>query len=57
MRRRFSSKFKRKSAQLVLHQNYTVLDAMNVGLSTMARWVRQLREERQGKSPQASHNT
>ncbi|MBS4433139.1 IS3 family transposase [Pectobacterium punjabense] len=57
MRRRFSPEFKRESAQLVLDQNYTVIDAanaMNVGLSTMTRWVRQLREERQGKSPKAS---
>lgn len=49
MRRRFSPEFKRESAQLVLDQNYTVMDAanaMNVGLSTMTRWVRQLREER-----------
>lgn len=29
-------------------------NAMNVGLSTMTRWVRQLREEQQGKSPKAS---
>lgn len=57
MRRRFSHEFKRESAQLVLDQNYTVIDAANaidVGLSTMTRWVRQLREERQGKSPKTS---
>lgn len=56
MRRRFSPEFKRESAQLVLDQNYIVIDAanaMNVGLSTMARWVRQLREERQDESPKA----
>ncbi|STR95094.1 transposase IS3/IS911 family protein [Klebsiella pneumoniae] len=28
--------------------------AMDVGLSTMTKWVRQLREERQGKTPKAS---
>lgn len=27
---------------------------MNVGKSTMDKWVRQLREERQGKQPKAS---
>ncbi len=36
---------------------YTVADAakaMDVGLSTMTRWVKQLRDERQGKTPKAS---
>ena len=27
---------------------------MDVGLSTMTRWVKQLRDERQGKTPKAS---
>ncbi|STX07869.1 transposase IS3/IS911 family protein [Klebsiella pneumoniae] len=56
-RRNFSPEFKRESAQLVVDQNYTVSDAakaMDVGLSTMTKWVRQLREERQGKTPKAS---
>jgi len=30
---------------------------MNVGKSTMEKWVRQLKEERAGKSPTASHMT
>ncbi|ELT24225.1 transposase OrfAB, subunit A [Vibrio cholerae HC-7A1] len=30
---------------------------MNVGKSTMDKWVRQLREERQGKTPKASPMT
>ena len=30
---------------------------MNVGVSTMDRWVRQLREERAGKSPKTSPMT
>ncbi len=30
---------------------------MNVGKSTMDKWVRQLKEERQGKSPKASPMT
>ncbi|NTZ35057.1 transposase [Citrobacter freundii] len=53
----FSAEFKRESAQLVVDQNYTVADAakaMDVGLSTMTRWVKQLRDERQGKTPKAS---
>lgn len=56
-RRNFSPEFKRESAQLVVVQNYTVSDAaktMDVGLSTMTKWVKQLREERQGKTPKAS---
>ena len=43
--------------QLVVDQNYTVADAasaMDVGLSTMTRWVKQLRDERQGKTPKTS---
>lgn len=56
-RRNFSPEFKRESAQLVVDQNYTVSDtakAMDVGLSTMTKWIKQLREERQGKTPKAS---
>ncbi len=56
-KRNFRAEFKRESAQLVVDQNYTVADAasaMDVGLSTMTRWVKQLRDERQGKTPKAS---
>nr|WP_308387178.1 IS3 family transposase [Escherichia coli] len=56
-KRYFSAEFKRESAQLVVDQKYTVADAakaMDVGLSTMTRWVKQLRDERQGKTPKAS---
>ncbi|HIA6506111.1 TPA: IS3 family transposase [Escherichia coli] len=56
-KRDFSAEFKRESAQLVVDQKYTVADAakaMDVGLSTMTRWVKQLRDERQGKTPKAS---
>ncbi len=51
-RRNFSPEFKREPAQLVVDQNYTVSDAakaMDVGLSTMTEWFKQLRDERQGK--------
>ncbi|TLH92517.1 transposase, partial [Escherichia coli O25b:H4] len=44
-RRNFSPEFKRESAQLVVDQNYTVSDAakaMDVGLSTMTEWFKQL---------------
>jgi transposase-like protein len=52
-----SPEFKRESAQLIVDQNCTVSDtakAMDVGLSTMTKWVKQLRDERQGKTPKAS---
>ncbi len=52
-KRNFSAEFKRESAQLVVDQKYTVADAakaMDVGLSTMTRWVKQLRDERQGET-------
>ncbi|BBI92459.1 transposase IS3 group [Serratia symbiotica] len=42
---------------MVVDQSYTVAEAakaMDIGLSTMTRWVRQLRDERQGKTPKAS---
>lgn len=59
-RRNFSPEFKRESAQQVVDQNYTVVDvakAMDVGLSTMTSWVKQLRDKRQGKTLAASPMT
>lgn len=59
-RRSFSPEFKLEAAQLVLDQHYTVAaatTAMNVGKSTMDKWVRQLKEERAGKSPKTSPMT
>lgn len=56
-RRNFSAELKCESAQLVLDQNYTVGEAakaMDIGLSSMTRWVKQLLDERQGKTPKAS---
>ncbi|KEO20675.1 transposase family protein [Escherichia coli 5-366-08_S4_C1] len=56
-RRNFSPEFKRESAQLVVDQNYTVSDAakaMDVGLSMMTEWFKQLRDERQGKRQKPS---
>lgn len=54
-RKNFSPEFRRESAQLVVDQNYTVAQAaMDVGLSTMTKWVKQLRDERLGKTPKAS---
>lgn len=59
-RRTFSPEFKLEAAQLVLDQGYSVAEAakaMNVGKSTMDKWVRQLKEEQQGVSPKASPMT
>ncbi len=56
-KRTFSAEFKLEAAQLVLDQQYSVVDAakaMNVGVSTMGTWVRQLNAERKGLSPKAS---
>jgi len=51
-RQRFSPEFKLESAQLVTDQGYSTREAaevMNVGKSTMDKWVRQLRKERGGE--------
>lgn len=56
-RRRFSPEFRLEAAQLVVDKSYTVreaAEAMNVGHSSMDRWVAQLRKERQGETPRAS---
>ena len=60
MAKRFSPEFQLESAKLVLDQNYTpteAANAMNVGVSTMTRWVRQLKDERQGKPTKAAPMT
>ncbi|WP_072023263.1 IS3 family transposase, partial [Photorhabdus australis] len=57
MKRSFSPEFKLESAQLVLDQNDNIAEAaraMNVSSSSLGRWVHQLKQERQGKSPKAS---
>lgn len=52
----FNPEFRLEAAQLVVDQSYTIrdaADAMGVGKSTMDKWVRQLRAERDGKTPHA----
>ncbi len=47
----FSPEFRLEAAQLVVDQGYTIkaaAEAMNVGKSTMNKWVSLLRKERQG---------
>ena len=59
-RRNFTPEFRLEAAQLVVDKNYTVreaAEAMNVGKSTMDKWVRQLKEEREGKPSKASPMT
>lgn len=54
-KRNFSPEFRLEAAQLVVDQGYTMkaaCDAMGVGKSTMEYWVRRLRAERSGKTPQ-----
>lgn len=54
-RRTFTQDFKLESAQLVVDQGYSIREAasaMDVGKSTMDKWVRQLKEERNGGSSQ-----
>lgn len=59
-KRNFTPEFRLESAQLVVDQGYSVKEAataMNVGKSTMDKWVRQLKEERKGVSPKATPMT
>ncbi len=59
-RKNFSPEFKLETAQLVVDHGYTheeASKAMGVGYSTISKWVKQLKEERQGKSPKATPMT
>lgn len=59
-RSNFSPEFRLETAQLVVDQGYSnkeAAEAMGVGYSTLGKWVKQLREERAGKAPQASPMT
>ena len=51
----FAPEFRLEAAQLVLDQDYSIREAasaMNVGKSTMDKWVRQLKKERNGIADQ-----
>ena len=59
-RRSFTAEFRLEAAQLVVDKDYTIREAasaMNVGHSSMDRWVSQLRNERNGETPKASAMT
>ena len=50
----FTTEFKHESVRLIVDQGYGVVQAakaMNVGLSTLQRWLRQYRQELQGCYP------
>ena len=56
----FKPEFRLEAAQLVVDQGYSVreaAEAMNVSKSAIDNWVRQLRQECRGDSPQASPMT
>ena len=55
-RRSFSAEFKREAAQLVLDEGYSIAEvsrSLDVGENSMRRWIHQLEEERNGKTPAA----
>ncbi|EAP95681.1 transposase OrfAB, subunit A [Vibrio splendidus 12B01] len=55
-RRIFSPEFKLQAPQLVDDQGYSMVEAakvMNVSKSAMDKWVRHLKQERQGITPKA----
>lgn len=56
-RKIYTTDFKREAAELVLDQGYGVreaCEAMGVGATAMRRWVSQLRQEREGITPERS---
>lgn len=55
--RTFTPEFKQECVELVIRQGYQVKQAaiaMNIGFSTLQRWLRQYRDEQQGVTPKAS---
>lgn len=53
-RRTFTSEYKRECAELVIKHGYQVKEAaqaMNVGLSSLQKWLRQYRNEVNGMTP------
>lgn len=56
----FSPEFRLESAKLVVDENYSIREAataVGVGHSTIDKWVRQLRKERDGVTPVATAMT
>lgn len=54
-KKHYPAEFKQEAASLVLDQGYTrkaAAEAMGIGLTALARWVKQLRQERNGQTPE-----
>jgi transposase len=57
MTKRFKPEFRQEVAELVIDKNYSIreaAEAMNVGKSTVDKWVRLLRKERNGEVTQGT---
>ena len=55
-RRSFTTEFKREASELVTRQGHTIIEAsrsLGIGESVLRRWVKQLRQERLGITPQS----
>jgi transposase len=56
-RKSYPPESKQEAASLVLDQGYTrkaASEAIGVGYTVLDRWVKQLRQERQGETPEKS---
>jgi len=57
IRSTFKPEFRLEVAQLVINQGYSIREAasaMNVGKSTVDKWVRQVKDELKGITPQGT---
>ena len=55
-RRSYTTEYKREAAELVTQQGYTIIEgsrSLGIGESVLRRWVKQLRQERVGITPQS----
>lgn len=56
-RRSFSTEFKREAVCLVVQQGYSVSEAcraLGIGETALRRWINQLQQEHQGKTPKSA---
>lgn len=56
MRKTFTPAFKKECVELVLNGGYTIKNAaqmMDIGMSTLQRWLTQYRKEQRGETPTA----
>ena len=56
-RRSFTTEFKREAVNLVAQQGYSVGEAcraLGIGETALRRWINQLQQERQGKTPKSA---